>query len=195
MDSRWQAVTVVYGIDKTYPIAEQSNFARGSALRLCFPTNTTSNPSAMPTASNPKKIYLCGQYNKGAVDSASITGGGTAAEPVYTLVGVGQPKDYLISNIPAPDTPANFAGDMIGLVAPTGMTKYVYYSQSGTYKWGKLVSGSATVDLPGGQQFTRYTVTTNDVTDADKIPAGGAFWYISRNSAARGTINWPQMAD
>ena len=188
--SEWQALAVVEGVQQsvTYPQAEAYNFARGTALRICFPSND------VPTSTSKKKIYLCGQYNKGAVTSPVSIVAGTGNAPVYTLVGVGQPEEYTISALVG-----NITGyvdkDSIGVPSSKGTTEYEYVNRNGTNAWKHVTYTEKTVTL-GKIELKQQVKGYEDLTSSHKLPAGAGFWYITRSAdgpSGPRSITWTQL--
>ena len=179
-EGRWQAITVVKGKNISYPVATDSVFQRGTALRVYFPTND------MPTAESKKKIYLCGQYNKGAVPNPVTISSGTTSAPVYNLIGVGQPKEYTISALVGNITGA-VDTDSIGVPSSKGTTEYERVGGV----WKHVTYTEQTVTL-GGIELKKKVKGYEDLTSSHKLPAGAGFWYITRATATR-TINWAQL--
>ena len=158
----WSAVNTVIG-DTNAVAAVRDTFERGEAVRLYISGASTSNPY---------KVYLFGQYNKG--DVTKLYGSGTAG--AYTLVGNAQPKDITLGTLPISAT----AGDKIAVPASTGTKLKEYIYQSG---WKSIEFAPDANDVLG------YNLT--DATSVT-IPAGRAFWYVTKTAETK-NVTWAAM--
>ena len=156
----WTAVAVNSG-DITTTAASDATFERGGALRLYLPSLTST-----------QKVYLFGQYNKGAV--SKTYGSGTAG--AYTLVGNAQPQDTTLGALPISAT----AGDKIAVPASTGTKLKEYIYQSG---W-KSIEFAPDANGVLGYNLTDATLVT--------IPAGHAFWYVTKTAETK-NVTWAAM--
>ena len=170
----WTGVAVVRRDGISYVAGANEGIQRGKAFRLSLPSK--------PSASG-QKIYLCGQYFEAGFSGDSISSAGSSSAPVYTLVGVGQPAEYTIETLVSKIGSAQ-KGDGIGVPSDKGMTQYEYDSG-----WKKVKYTSGTVTL-GGIEMTTQTKSFETIPAGDKLPAGAAFWYITRGASGTRTFTW-----
>ncbi len=154
----WTAVTTVdeKGVAVSEAPANQT-LDRGSAIFL-----QRKDPS--------KPFYIYGQYKQSVGDQKKVTAGTTEA-PAFSLVA--SPKDVAF-NPNGTNAITNFNDDDKIIVPQNGGESLVYERKDGRWKYNKKTEVSV-----GNKKYSSSTWT-----EADEIPMGTGFWYVSQGTSA-----------
>lgn len=125
-------------------------------------------------------FYIYGQVTTDAATATTLVRG-TAAEPVYTMVGNPLTTDKAVSALTFSGSPAEGDAIMWGDSSAIGGLKKLTYHGS---QWGSFVSTQIEIK---GQIVNK---TTWQASTTDTIPAGQGFWYVSNGGEDTLTVSW-----
>lgn len=127
-----------------------------------------------------KSFYVYGQVTTDAATATTLVRG-TAAEPVYTMVGNPLTTDKVVSALTFTGSPATGDSIMWGDSSAIGELKKLTYNGS---QWGSFVS------TPFEIKGRIVNKTTWQASTTDTIPAGQGFWYVSNGGEGPLTVSW-----